>query len=82
MKVKLKLAAVGMNMESATVVEWHKQPGDHFDKGDALYDIETEKVTQEIEAPGKGTLLEILVHVDEDADVGDALCVVEMDLGS
>ncbi len=78
MKVKLKLAQVGMNMESATIVAWHKQPGEAFNKGDFLYEIETEKVTQEIEAPGDGRLLEILVAEDEDADVGQEVCVVDL----
>ena len=80
MKVKLKLAQVGMNMETATIVEWHKQPGETFSKGDPLYEIETEKVTQEIEAPGDGHLLEILVVEDEDADVGQEVCVVDLEL--
>ena len=80
MKVKLKLAQVGMNMDSATIVEWHKQPGETFSKGDPLYEIETEKVTQEIEAPGNGRLLEILVPGDEDADVGQEVCVVDLEL--
>ena len=30
MKVQLKLAQVGMNMEEATIVRWHKKPGDRF----------------------------------------------------
>ncbi len=80
MKVKLKLAQVGMNMETATIVAWHKQPGESFSKGDSLYEIETEKVAQEVEAPGDGSLLEILVAEDEDADVGQEVCVVEMEL--
>lgn len=80
MKVKLKLAQVGMNMEMATIVKWHKRPGDAFRKGDALYEIETEKVTQEIEAPGDGRLLEILVVEDRDADTGQEVCVVDLEL--
>ena len=80
MKIKLKLAQVGMNMESATIVEWLKQPGETFSKGDPLYEIETEKVTQDIEAPGNGRLLEILVAEDEDADVGQEVCVVDLEL--
>lgn len=79
MRVKLKLAAVGMNMEEATIVKWFKQPGESFSRGEPLYEIETEKVAQEIEAPGNGTLVEILVGEDEDADVGEAICVVETD---
>lgn len=79
MKVKLKLAQVGMNMETATIVAWLRQPGEAFSKGEPLYEIETEKVTQEIEAPGDGHLLEILVAEDEDADVGQEVCVVELE---
>lgn len=82
MKINLKLARVGMNMQEATIVKWHKQPGDSFRAGDELYDIETEKVTQEVEATGDGALLEILVPEGEEAQVGQAVCAVDMELGS
>jgi len=71
-----------MNMQEATIVRWHKQPGESFALGDVLYEIETEKVTQEVEAPGSGTLLEILVPAEQEAQVGQELCVVEMKVGS
>lgn len=77
MRVKLKLPRYGMNMEEATIVKWHKQPGDPIKEGEALYEIETEKVTQVIEATGDGTMVEILVPEDEIAEVGQAVCVVE-----
>ncbi len=79
MKIKLKLARVGMNMQEATIAKWHKQPGDSFHFGDELYDIETEKVTQAVEAAGDGTLLEILVPEGEEAQVGQAVCAVEVE---
>lgn len=79
MKISLKLGRVGMNMQQATIARWHLQPGDAFDKGDVLYEIETEKVTQEVEAPAAGTLLEILVPAESEAEVGQAVCVVETD---
>lgn len=79
MKVKLKLARVGMNMQEATIAKWHKQPGETFSAGEPLYDIETEKVTQEVEATGNGTLLEILVPAGEEAAVGQEVCAVEME---
>jgi pyruvate/2-oxoglutarate dehydrogenase complex dihydrolipoamide acyltransferase (E2) component len=66
-----------MNMESATIVKWLKAPGESFQEGDPLYEIETEKVTQVVEAPGAGRLLEVLVDEDEEADVGEGVCVVE-----
>ena len=81
MKISLKLARVGMNMQEATLAKWHLQPGEKFSKGDVLYDIETEKVTQEVEAPGAGTLLEILVPAATEAQVGQAVCVVDMEPG-
>ena len=80
MKVKLKLAAVGMNMEEATIIQWLKRPGDSFTKGEPLNEIETEKVTQEVEAPGDGTMVQILVAEDEDAAVDQEVCIVDMTL--
>ena len=80
MRVNLKLNRVGMNMQEATIAKWHKQPGETFKAGEPLYDIETEKVTQEITAAGDGTLLEILVPAGENAAVGTAVCAVDMKL--
>lgn len=78
MKVKLKLPRFGMNMEEATIVKWHKAPGDEIKNGDGLYEIETEKVTQIIEATGDGMLLEIHVPEGDIAAVGQAVCTVEV----
>jgi pyruvate/2-oxoglutarate dehydrogenase complex dihydrolipoamide acyltransferase (E2) component len=81
MKLNLKLARVGMNMAEATIAKWHKQPGESFHNGDVLYEIETDKVTQEVTASGDGTLLAILVPAGEVAAVGAAVCQVEMAVG-
>lgn len=77
MKVNLKLSRVGMNMESATISQWHKSPGQRFTKGEALYDIESEKVTMEIEAPCDGLLLSIAVTAGNDVNVGDTVCTID-----
>ena len=77
MKVSLKLTRVGMNMEEATITAWHKKPGESFLKGEPLYDIETEKVTMEVEAPCEGTLVEIKVPAGENAAVGDVVCAID-----
>jgi pyruvate/2-oxoglutarate dehydrogenase complex dihydrolipoamide acyltransferase (E2) component len=78
MKVNLKLNRVGMNMAEATIARWHRRPGDTFKTGDALYEIETDKVTQEVTAAGAGTLLEIVVPEGEIAEVGAVVCRVEL----
>ena len=77
MKVNLKLSRVGMNMESATVSAWRKAPGETFVKGEILYDIETEKVTMEVEAPCNGKLMVIEVPAGSKTNVGDVVCQIE-----
>ncbi len=80
MKVGLKLARYGMNMEEATIARWHMAAGDKFNAGDILYEIETEKVTQEVEAVSAGTLVEIVVAEGDIACVGAVLCFVDLAL--
>ena len=50
MSTEVKLPRLGQGMESGVVVRWLKQEGDAVAKGDPLYELDTEKVTQEIEA--------------------------------
>jgi pyruvate/2-oxoglutarate dehydrogenase complex dihydrolipoamide acyltransferase (E2) component len=73
-KVSLKLPLFGMNMEQATLVAWHKRPGEIFKKGEPLYEIETEKVTTEVVAPCDGTLLEIVAGPAATVGVGEVVC--------
>jgi pyruvate/2-oxoglutarate dehydrogenase complex dihydrolipoamide acyltransferase (E2) component len=77
MKVSLKLPMFGMNMEEATVVAWHKQPGEAFRKGEPLYDVETEKVTSEVLAPCDGVLLEIVAPPEATVTVGAVVCHIQ-----
>lgn len=81
MKVNLKLSRVGMNMAEATIAKWHRHPGQSFKAGDVLYEIETDKVTQEVTATADGTLLEILVPEGEIAAVGATVCTVDLAMG-
>ena len=77
MKVGLKLSRVGMSMEEATITRWRKQPGEAFKKGEALYDIETEKVTMEVEAPCDGIMIETRVAEGGSAEVGQIVCTID-----
>ena len=78
MRVTLKLARVGMTMEEATIVKWHKRPGQTFKTGEPLYEIETEKVNQEIAATSNGTMVEIYAREGEIVKVGSQVCAVEL----
>ena len=82
MRVTLKLSRVGMNMQEATIAKWHKRPGESFQAADPLYDIETEKVTQEVTASADGTLVQIFVPEGETVAVGAPVCNVDLRIGS
>ena len=56
MKIKLKLPKISMTMTEATLVKWHKYPGDVFNEDDILYEIETEKIIDQIIANFSGTV--------------------------
>lgn len=77
MKVALKLPKLSMNMDEATLVEWHRKVGESFAAGDTLYSVETEKVTSDVEAPCQGVLLEITVPEGGNVEVGAAVCRIE-----
>lgn len=77
MIVALKLPRFGMNMEEATIAKWHKEPGETFATGEALYDIETEKVVTEVAAPCDGRLVEILAGPEATVEVGAPVCKIE-----
>src|SRR3712207_1247739 len=62
-------------MESGTIVRWLKSEGDQVEKGEPLYELDTEKVTQEVEADASGVLLKILVQEGE-VPVGEAVAVI------
>jgi pyruvate/2-oxoglutarate dehydrogenase complex dihydrolipoamide acyltransferase (E2) component len=52
-------------MESGTIVKWLKAEGEAVEKGEALYELDTDKVTQEVEAEASGVLLKISVPEGE-----------------
>jgi pyruvate dehydrogenase E2 component (dihydrolipoamide acetyltransferase) len=75
MATEVKLPRLGQGMESGTVVRWLKQEGDQVEKGEPLYELDTEKVTQEVEAEASGVLLKIAVQEGE-VPVGQTVAVI------
>jgi pyruvate dehydrogenase E2 component (dihydrolipoamide acetyltransferase) len=62
-------------MESGTIVKWLKSEGDSVEKGEPLYELDTDKVTQEVEADSSGVLLKIAVQEGE-VPVGQTIAVI------
>jgi pyruvate dehydrogenase E2 component (dihydrolipoamide acetyltransferase) len=75
MAVEVKLPRLGQGMESGTIVRWLKSEGDAVAKGEPLYELDTDKVTQEVEAEADGVLLKIVV-ADGETDVGTTVAVI------
>jgi pyruvate dehydrogenase E2 component (dihydrolipoamide acetyltransferase) len=63
-------------MEAGTIVRWLKSEGDAVEKGEPLYELDTDKVTQEVEADASGVLLKILAGEGEEIEVGKRIAVI------
>src|SRR5260221_9598075 len=66
----------GLAMKTGQVVAWLKHPGDAVQQGEPLAEIESEKATNEVEAPVTGILRWLEVPEGQDAPVGAALAVI------
>jgi pyruvate/2-oxoglutarate dehydrogenase complex dihydrolipoamide acyltransferase (E2) component len=64
-------------MNEGSVARWLKAPGERVEKDEPIAEIETAKAVQELPAAVSGTLVEILVPVDEDVEVRTAIAVIE-----
>src|ERR671922_1960808 len=73
---EVKLPRLGQGMESGTIVRWLKSEGDAVEKGEPLYELDTEKVTQEVEADSSGVLLKILAQEGQEIEVGKPIAVI------
>src|SRR5213592_4123561 len=75
MAEEVRLPRLGQGMESGTIVKWLKSEGDEVEKGEPLYELDTDKVTQEVEADFSGTLLKIAIAEGE-VPVGKTIGVI------
>jgi pyruvate dehydrogenase E2 component (dihydrolipoamide acetyltransferase) len=75
MAIEVKLPRLGQGMEAGTIVRWLKAEGDQVAKGEPLFELDTDKVTQEVEADADGVLLKIVVPEGE-ANVGTTIAVI------
>ena len=75
MATEVKLPRLGQGMEAGTIVRWLKSEGDTVEKGEPLYELDTDKVTQEVEAEAGGVLLKIAIPEGE-VEVGKTIAVI------
>ncbi len=77
MSIEVKVPRLPESVTDATLVNWHKQPGDTVARDENLVDLETDKVVLEVPAPAAGILKEIKVENGATVTSGQLLAILE-----
>lgn len=75
--VDLVMPKMGESIMEATVLKWHKQPGDHVNMDETILEIATDKVDSEVPSTAEGVIKEILFKVDDVVPVGTVIARIE-----
>ncbi|HET7769246.1 MAG TPA: biotin/lipoyl-containing protein, partial [Chloroflexota bacterium] len=78
---EIKVPQLGESVVEATVARWVKQPGEPVQVGDALLELETEKVNVEVAAEEAGTLEKVLHDAGATVKVGEVVGVISNGAG-
>src|SRR5205085_10872717 len=76
MPLEVKIPAVGESISSGIVSVWHKKSGDFVNSGDALFTLETDKVSTEITAETAG-VLETIVNEGQEVKIGEVVATID-----
>ncbi|MCG8018341.1 MAG: 2-oxoglutarate dehydrogenase complex dihydrolipoyllysine-residue succinyltransferase [Candidatus Thiodiazotropha sp. 'RUGA'] len=77
MSIELRVPQLPESVSDATILSWHKQPGESVSQDETLVDLETDKVVLEVPAPQDGVLTEIRFKVGETVQAEDVLALME-----
>jgi 2-oxoglutarate dehydrogenase E2 component (dihydrolipoamide succinyltransferase) len=73
MASEIKVPTLGESVTEATVATWFKKVGDAVERDESIVELETDKVTLEVNAPEAGVLAEIVAEEGADVGIGDIL---------
>src|SRR5438552_8651736 len=76
MPTNVIMPALELAQETGKILTWIKAPGDTVAKGEPIVEIETDKVTVEIEAPASGVLREVTAGVGDVVPVGKTIALI------
>ena len=84
MSQTVNMPKLGLTMTEGKIVNWLKKVGDHIEKGEAIAEIETDKLTAEVESPFEGYLIAILAEEGDDRAITSPIAVIgeEGELGT
>ena len=77
MSTNIVVPELGESVVEARVAKWLKKPGDAVSAGDALVELETEKIDLEVSADRAGVLTDVKYKEGDDVKVGEILAVLE-----
>lgn len=79
MQKEIKMPRLSSSMKEGLLGAWRIQPRERVQKGDVLFEIETDKVVSEVEAPCSGWLSRQCFEEGDMVDVGETVCIIETD---
>src|SRR5690349_14139698 len=77
MTTEIRVPQLPESVADATLVAWHKQPGDAVRRDENLADLETDKVVLEVPAPANGVVRELKVQSGATVTSGQLLAILE-----
>jgi len=81
MAIEVKIPAVGESITSGVVSAWHKKSGEFVNEGEALFTLETDKVSTEIVAEKAG-VLETKVPEGQEVKIGEVVAIIDDSKGT
>ncbi len=75
--VDLIMPKLGESIMEATILKWHKKPGDKVELDEAVLDIATDKVDSEVPSTAEGTVTEILYNENDVVPIGKVIARIE-----
>src|ERR1700754_1489851 len=82
MTIEIKVPQLPESVTDATLVAWHKKPGEPVSRDENLVDLETDKVVLEVAAPSAGVIKELKVENGATVTSGQVLAILEEGVGA
>src|SRR6476661_7063982 len=80
--VDLVMPKMGESIMEATILKWHKQPGDHVNLDETVLEIATDKVDSEVPSTAEGVLSEVLFKVNDVVPIGTVIARIKSDVSA
>ncbi|MEO0509634.1 MAG: 2-oxoglutarate dehydrogenase complex dihydrolipoyllysine-residue succinyltransferase [Verrucomicrobiota bacterium] len=80
MATEVSIPAMGESITTGILAAWHIKSGDYIEEGQAIYELETDKITSEANAEVSGVIT-IMVEADEEVEIGQVVASIDESAG-